>query len=143
MKNLFICVLFILAILLNAESFKGEVVYVVDGDTIDVLNNNTKIRVRFYGIDCRERGESGYQEAKDFITAALLNKQVEILVMSKPDRWGRTIGIVNYKNINVNAYLVKLGLAWVYKKYCNSYYEEKWLILQKQAQEYKLGIWED
>jgi hypothetical protein len=38
--------------------FTGQVVSVLDGDTIEVLHNNHPERIRLSGIDCPEKGQS-------------------------------------------------------------------------------------
>ena len=39
-----------------AADFYGEVVGILDGDTIEVLHDTKPERIRLYGIDCPERG---------------------------------------------------------------------------------------
>ncbi len=39
-------------------SWLAQVVSVVDGDTIAVLQNGQKKEIRLYGIDCLEKGQS-------------------------------------------------------------------------------------
>mgnify|MGYP000639802180 CR=1 FL=1 len=48
---------------------------VVDGDTLDLNNGD---RIRFSGINTPETGECYYQEAKDFLSSLVLNKNVFI-----------------------------------------------------------------
>lgn len=48
---------------------ESECVYVVDGDTIDIINGN---RLRLADINIPEIGENGYQEAKDYMKSLVL-----------------------------------------------------------------------
>jgi endonuclease YncB( thermonuclease family) len=41
-----------------AADFKGEVIRVLDGDTIEVLHEKQPERIRLYGIDCPEKGQA-------------------------------------------------------------------------------------
>ena len=41
-----------------AGDFTGQVVSVLDGDTIEVLHNQHTERIRFNGIDCPEKGQA-------------------------------------------------------------------------------------
>jgi micrococcal nuclease len=41
-----------------AFSFTGQVVGVLDGDSMEVLHNGKAQRVRLYGIDCPEKGQA-------------------------------------------------------------------------------------
>ena len=61
-KLLFICLLGTIPVAAFAavESFEGKVVKVIDGDTLQILDNqNSNIRVRLYGIDAPERNSRG------------------------------------------------------------------------------------
>ena len=39
-----------------AADFSGSVVFILDGDTIEVLHNQHPKRIRLSGIDCPEKG---------------------------------------------------------------------------------------
>jgi hypothetical protein len=41
-----------------AADFSGQVVSVLDGDTIEVLHNQSPERIRLIGIDCPEKGQA-------------------------------------------------------------------------------------
>jgi micrococcal nuclease len=43
---------------LDACEYQGEVVRVLDGDTIEVLHNTHPEPVRLSGIDCSEKGQA-------------------------------------------------------------------------------------
>src|SRR5437867_8276417 len=47
-----------------AADFTGQVVRILDGDTIEVLHNTRAERIRLNGIDCPEKGQPYGQEAK-------------------------------------------------------------------------------
>ena len=38
------------------SEYQGEVARVLDGDTIEILDNQHPERIRFRGIDCAEKG---------------------------------------------------------------------------------------
>jgi endonuclease YncB( thermonuclease family) len=48
---------------------------IVDGDTLDLSDGR---RVRVLGIDSPEIGECGFEEARQFTRATLLNEEVEV-----------------------------------------------------------------
>ncbi|HQH28791.1 MAG TPA: thermonuclease family protein, partial [Oligoflexia bacterium] len=52
-----------------AESFSGEVVGVVDGDTIFVMLEGRTNKVRLWGIDCPETGQAFGKRAKQFTSS--------------------------------------------------------------------------
>jgi len=54
--------------------FTGQVVGIVDGDTIDVLHNGKTERVRLYGIDCPEKKQPYGKKAKWFTSDLAFRK---------------------------------------------------------------------
>jgi endonuclease YncB( thermonuclease family) len=56
------------------------------------------------------------------------------------DRYGRVIGTIHLGDLNVNAQMVREGMAWVYRKYS----KDKMLYeLEDQAKVHRLGLWAD
>jgi hypothetical protein len=105
----------------------GEVNYVVDGDTLDIND----IRIRLSLVDTPERGQDGYQEAKNFITNVCLNKKGEVDIddgQRRGDRYGREIGVVYCDGVNINKELIENNLAKIYTEYCDisEFKNEKW-----------------
>ncbi|MDO9045976.1 MAG: thermonuclease family protein [Methanobacteriaceae archaeon] len=89
---------------------QGYCDYVVDGDTIDVVGVG---RIRFSGVNTPERGQAGYQEAKDFVKSYCLGKTVYLDIddAKNHDKYGRTLAVVYVDNKNINALLLKKGYA--------------------------------
>jgi len=50
------------------------VVFVLDGDTIEVLHNNRAERIRLNGIDWPEKGQAYGQKAKQAASALVFGK---------------------------------------------------------------------
>lgn len=94
----------------------GEVIKIVDGDTIDVQLDSGPIRVRFHGIDTPERGQPWFKESTDALSALIENKRVQIEPFEQ-DRYERLVGIVFLDDLDVNAELVKRGHAWAFRRY--------------------------
>jgi micrococcal nuclease len=90
----------------------GYCPYVVDGDTIDVDGVG---RIRFVGVNTPERGQPGYQEAKDFVASLCLGKTVGLDIDNAKhyDKYGRVLAVVYAGDTNVNAELLKRGYAEV------------------------------
>lgn len=91
---------------------KGYCNYVVDGDTINVEGVG---RIRFVGVNTPERGQAGYQEAKDFVKSYCLGKTVYLDVddAKNHDKYGRTLAVVYAGKTNLNALLLQKGYAEV------------------------------
>lgn len=100
----------------NKTNFKyeagGYCPHVVDGDTIDVEGVG---RIRFVGVNTPERGERGYQEAKDFVKSSCLGKTVYLDIDNAKhyDKYGRILAVVYADGVNLNAELLKRGYAEV------------------------------
>jgi micrococcal nuclease len=100
----------------NKKNYKyetsGYCSHVVDGDTIDVDGVG---RIRFVGINTPERGEIGYQEAKDFVKNSCLGKTVGLDIDNDKhyDKYGRILAVVYADDVNLNAELLKRGYAEV------------------------------
>lgn len=124
-----------------AAEFSGQVVGVIDGDTMDVLSNGKAKRIRLNGIDCPEKGQAYGKKAKQAASDLAFGKDVIIQTRGK-DKYGRTIGeVILEDGTNVNHELVKEGWCWWYRKYApgNTVLEG----LEKNAREAKKGLWVD
>ncbi len=88
----------------------GLCYHVVDGDTIDVEGVG---RIRLVGVNTPERGQPGYQEAKDFLEQMCLGKIVYLDIDDeKPrDKYGRILAVIYIDSLNLNAELLRRGYA--------------------------------
>lgn len=120
-------------------AWSGEVVGIMDGDTITVLNSKTikDVKIRLYGIDCPEKGQAFGKRAKQFTS-----KVVEVKVMDT-DRYGRTVALVAVNKQILNEELLKAGYAWVYYQYCHEMICHAWADYQFAAKLDKRGLWHD
>lgn len=105
------------------RAWTGEVIGISDGDTITVLKEKTPVKIRLYGIDCPEKGQSFSKRAKQFTSKMVFKKQVEIKPVTK-GRYGRTVAWVYVGGKSFCEELLKAGLAWHYKKYST---DQAWL----------------
>ena len=118
--------------------FSGTVVYVPDGDTIHMMVNGEKVKIRFFGIDCPERTQSYGLEAKEFLMNHLDMDDVRVEVVDK-DRYGRLVGKVYSKGVYLNELMVSSGNAWWYKYYAEN--ETGLEIAEKAARKNRKGLW--
>jgi len=89
----------------------GIVERVIDGDTL-VVNGES---IRLLGINCPERGEKYYPEAKFFLESFVLNKTVKIQFgKEKYDKYKRILAYVFLDGKNMNLQIVKEGFANFY-----------------------------
>jgi endonuclease YncB( thermonuclease family) len=82
-----------------------RVTEIIDGDTFKVSpnwkwNNQTGDTVRANGYDTPEKGELGYEAAKNKLEALILNKEV---ILRNPIRmtYGRLLCDVYYQEMNI------------------------------------------
>jgi micrococcal nuclease len=93
------------------ESKTGVVQRIVDGDTIIINNQST----RLLGINTPEKNEKYYQEAKEFLNKTLLNKTVKVEYgRGKYDKYKRELAFIFLESRNINIEMVKRGFANVY-----------------------------
>ena len=109
----------LLAVALVAHAladFSGQVVGITDGDTISVMHDGEAEKIRLNGIDCPEKGQPFGRRAKQYASDLAFDQIVTVEEFGK-DRYGRTIGDVTLPDGRLlNEELVKVGLAWWYRK---------------------------
>lgn len=108
-------------------------IYVYDGDTFKYNN----LKIRLYNIDALEKQQVGGQESKRQLLRLLKNKTLRYKIL-KYDRYSRAICVVYANDKDVSLQMVRLGYAFVYKRYCSS---SVFYLAEKQAKRKKLGIW--
>jgi endonuclease YncB( thermonuclease family) len=123
-----------------AGSFSGQVVGVLDGDTIEVLHDQKPERIRLYGIDCPEKWQAFGQKAKQATSTLVFGKEVSIETHGR-DKHRRTLGTVVQNGMNVNQELVKEGWCWWFSKYVPK--DTVLKRLEQEAKEAKKGLWAD
>ncbi|MDN5860451.1 MAG: thermonuclease family protein [Pseudonocardia sp.] len=115
---------------------------VIDGDTLKLSDGRT---VRVLGIDTPEAGECGYEQAREFARATLLDEQVEVAsdpTQDTVDRYGRALLYVARGGVDYSHAVVTAG--WAEHLVVGGVPVEKAEILQAAqaaAREAKLGIW--
>jgi len=146
MRSLITAILVILLVATSAaETLSGRCIKVAHGDTITILTPaKRQVRVRLACIDCPERRQAFGRRAKQFTSSLVFGRRVRVEVIDW-DRYGRAVGWVyvaddNDREICVNRELVGAGLAWVYRRYCQS---PELLKLEEDARKARRGLWRD
>ncbi|MGL5356698.1 MAG: thermonuclease family protein [Cetobacterium sp.] len=139
MKNRFKLILFLILSTISF-AFSGKVIKVADGDTITVLKDGEKVRIRFYGVDAPEKKQEYGIKSLDVLKKMIDGETVEVNVKDK-DQYGRVVGEVFYNGKNLNLYMLETGNAWWYRQYSKgaSDYEAA----QNSAKSKGLGLWKD
>lgn len=119
----------------------GIVVSVLDGDTVEVLDDSRPERIRLYGIDCPEKSQAYGTKAKQATAALAFGKKVTLHARGK-DKYGRTIAEVLLPDgTHLNQQLVKYGWCWWYRTYASS--DSVLERFEQAAKDAKKGIWAD
>lgn len=119
--------------------FEGQIIRVADGDTLTILRDQEKIKIRLAEIDAPEKAQHFGQQSKQSLSDLCLGKPARIEDQGR-DRYGRTIGRVWCAGIDANAQQVQQGMAWVYDRYVT---DRSLYALQNAARSDKRGLWSD
>ena len=105
-----------------ADTLRGVVIVVIDGDTVlfkpDHYGARSRafLKIRLADIDAPEKNQPYGAAATRALTALVLNQEVEIDTVAT-DAYGRTIAHIQKGGVQINAELVRLGLAWASTRY--------------------------
>ena len=112
-----------------------DVVAVVDGDTFVAREQGKLYLLRLEGIDAPEIDQPFGEEAKDWLSARLLRRRIEVL----PSRGGGCIVPVKVKTSDgrsLNELQLSAGVAWA-----ESSAPEAWKRLETRARTTEIGLW--
>jgi endonuclease YncB( thermonuclease family) len=118
---------------------RGLVVGVTDGDTLIVLVDGERTRVRLTDIDAPERGQPYGNRSRQSL-ADLCHQRVAMVTAAGKDRYGRTLGTVSCDGVVANREQVRRGLAWVYTRYARR--DSPLYALQSEARTQARGLWQ-
>ena len=122
------------------EILEGRVVGVHDGDTVTLLiSGSHQIKVRLAQIDAPELDQAFGQQSKHSLSAMVFNKTIKV-EKETTDKYGRTVGTLLVDGLDANKEQVKLGMAWVYRKYLH---DQSLLSIEQTARQSKVGLWAD
>lgn len=128
----------------KASEIKGKA-YVIDGDTIDINNN----RIRIYGIDALERGQTCNSifngEISKLYLTGLLRNEIVSCETSGIDKYKRNIAVCSVKNEDIAEIMLTRGLVFAYQyrkkpTYKYDYLDQNYGRLEKIAAKKGLGL---
>ena len=124
----------------TSTEFRGTVVSVADGDTIDLRRaDGYTVTVRLHGVDCPEKNQPYGARATEFTRRLVEGKRVTVRV-GDMDRYGRYIGAVRLADgRSLNEELVAAGMAWWYRRYAPD--NTRLRSLEQQARAAERGLW--
>ena len=120
-----------------SETHEGKVVKVLDGDSINIMQQGEEVRIRLAEIDAPEHGQPFWKQSRRALANYVADKKVLVEEFDR-DQYGRIVGHVYINDIWINGVLVQEGYAYVYTRYAVS---KKLYEYEAQAAKNKLGIW--
>ena len=107
---------FFMALLLAASAGGEQVVRVKDGDSLVVDSGGYRVDVRLAGIDAPESSQPSGDEARSALSSLVAGKEVELRLVGG-DAYRRVVAHILVDGVDVNAEMVRRGLAWVPRDY--------------------------
>ena len=140
MRTLIVILFFVVVVAqAHAETLLGRAIWIHDGDTVTInAKNGTWFKVRLWGIDAPELDQPGGKEAMLELIQLIGRKTVTVSVKDR-DRYGRIVGVITYRNRDINREMIQRGHAWYYKQYAPN--QKVYADAEQTAKEKKEGLW--
>lgn len=125
----------------SRETISGRA-HVIDGDTIAIGDT----RIRLEGIDAPEASQQcNSRETRKWACgasatrtlAAMIGKREVHCDSSGLDKYGRVLGVCHVGRLEINAEMVRLGLAWAFIRYST-----RLVHLEAEARRLRRGLWQ-
>ena len=120
-----------------SETYEGKVVKVLDGDSINIIQQGKEVRIRLAEIDAPEHGQPFWKQSRQALVNYVADEEVLVEEFDR-DQYGRIVGHVYLNDTWINGALVQEGYAYVYTRYAVS---KKLYKYEAQAEKNKSGIW--
>jgi micrococcal nuclease len=118
------------------DTLSAQVLWVVDGTTIQVDLDGGHERVGYVGIEAL--GQPTTEANRHLVQGQRVWLELDVPLR---DGDGRLLAYVYVGDLMVNAELVRLGYAQVVTFPPNAKYQELFLTLQREAREARRGLW--
>ena len=128
-----------LAVFAAASASAEQVLRVKDGDTITVQSGEEEVDIRLADIDAPESDQPLGTEAHRYLRSLIEGREAELALVGG-DAYRRIVARVYRDGVDVNAEMVRRGLAWVVRDYDPAPYL---IELEDSAREAGRGVWAD
>ena len=128
-----------------ADTLRGVVIVVIDGDTVLFKpehyspRSRAFLKIRLADIDAPEKDQPHGAAATRALKALVLNQRVEIDTVAT-DAYGRKIARIRRGALQVNTELVRQGNAWALSRYRRN---ADLLAAQRAARRAQRGLWQE
>lgn len=157
LKPIFILLLILVSLIYflpekNSDSLQNDIksrVYVSkvhDGDTVSVLIEGRKVKVRLIGIDAPEIGQKPWGGRSKKYLENLINTSGRKITLEfdveKKDKYNRLLAYLwAGEGVMINFEMLRKGYAMIFTVPPNVKYVGYFRAAQKEAREKKIGIW--
>lgn len=143
----FLCLGLLIAPSVGADTLRGRVVAIADGDTVTVLDvDHVQHKVRLSGVDAPEKAQPFGTRSRQSLGSLAFGKTLNV-DWSKHDRYGRIVGkLVDDQGVDLNLEQVRRGMAWHYKQYQREQPaadRTAYALVEDQARAARVGLWAD
>lgn len=119
-----------------------------DGDTVSIVMNKKREKVRLIGIDAPEMGQKPWgEDAKRHLESVLQNSDWKVRIeydVEKIDQYGRVLAYLWTNDGRlINLMMIKSGYAMLYTVPPNVKYAEEFRKAQAEARKERLGMWSE
>ena len=122
----------------HAETLEGRVTHVVGGDTLDVMSQGNRIRVRIGEIAAPQHGQPyGHRSRQSLI--ALCGGEAVRIDADKHDGNGHLLGHVRCNGVDAGTEQVRQGMAWVFVRYAPA--DSPLYAIEAEARAARRGLW--
>lgn len=135
----------IISISASATDLSGQVIEVIDGNTISLKSLSHTIKVRLLAVAPPEPSQPYAEVARQHLTDLILRKFVVVRYTGIGDR-GYLVGRILLEQGDVNAQMLRDGVAWYYQPEATNLSEadrELYSACEKAARSERRGLWQD
>ncbi|MFT5139882.1 MAG: micrococcal nuclease [Lysobacterales bacterium] len=121
----------------NRSSITGEVIWVMDGDSIKFRAGDLVYELELVGIDAPELEQSFGNHAGTYLTDLVISRRVTI-EMHAPNEFGTAQGELFLDGVSINKLLLEDGFVWARR---GPFEDKKWIGLEQLARDRGFGLW--
>lgn len=117
----------------------GQVIDVLDGDTVKLRSDWHIYKIRLAGIDAPEKQQAYGVQSKIYLEHLIVDKDVSIKVVSC-DQYGRYVGRIYLGGKDINGEMIRSDYAWHYYQYDS---DPVYAVFMLDAQRANRGLWQE
>lgn len=121
------------------KDLHGQVIDVLDGDTVKLRSDWHIYKIRLAGIDAPEKQQAYGVQSKIYLEHLIADKDVSIKVLSC-DQYGRYVGKIYLNGKDINGEMIRSGYAWHYNHFDSNPVYAGFML---DAQRSNRGLWQE